>query len=140
MYIDWNAFSPCSALAGGALIGLAATALMLFNGQLAGISGILARLLTAQRDNGWRWSFVAGLLLAALLAQLLGRLPSPPQNGPWLQVLTAGLLVGLGTGMANGCTSGHGICGLARLSRRSLAATATFMLSAMATVYLLRQL
>ncbi|MBS0348491.1 MAG: YeeE/YedE family protein [Proteobacteria bacterium] len=141
MSIAWQAFTPWSAVTGGALIGLAATALLLVNGRVAGISGILAGLLRAPGDRAWRFVFVAGLLLAPLVLHLfvpgLG-VPAPAEAPDARLLLLAGLLVGVGTRLANGCTSGHGVCGLARLSLRSLAAVAVFMGSAIAVVFLVR--
>lgn len=143
MNIAWSTFTPWSALAGGALIGLAASVLLLVNGRIAGISGILAGLVRAPGDRAWRLAFVSGLLAAPLVAGLL--LPQhvfpaalPPGIQETLRLLGAGLLVGLGTRMANGCTSGHGVCGLARLSLRSLAAVAVFMGAAFGMVFVVR--
>lgn len=124
-------------LGGGALIGLAAVLLLVLDGRIAGVSGILGGLLDAPGDRGWRLAFLAGLPLgAALYAATAGGLP---QSLPgWPTLLLAGLLVGFGTRLGSGCTSGHGVCGLARRSPRSLAATATFIATGMITVYLLR--
>lgn len=141
MGIDWITFSPWPALAGGMLIGLAAGALILAAGQVAGISGILGNLLQRQgQGNGWRWCFVLGLVLAPLLVRSAGHLPEVRIDAGWPLLLAGGVLVGIGTRMASGCTSGHGICGLARFSPRSLAATLTFMASGMLTLYLIRHL
>jgi uncharacterized membrane protein YedE/YeeE len=134
-------FTPWSALAGGALIGLAASLLLLGNGRIAGISGIVSGLLVRQRgDVAWRALFVAGLVLAGVFAQLV----SPEHLGRSASSLAAtaaaGLLVGVGTRLGNGCTSGHGVCGLSRLSPRSLAATLTFIASGMLLVALVRLL
>jgi hypothetical protein len=141
--IAWSTFTPWSALAGGALIGLAASVLLLVNGRIAGISGILAGLVRAPGDRVWRLAFVSGLLAAPLAAGLV--LPQhvfpmalPPGIQETLRLLVAGLLVGLGTRMANGCTSGHGVCGLARLSWRSLAAVVVFMGAAFGVVFVVR--
>jgi uncharacterized membrane protein YedE/YeeE len=129
-------FTPISAAAGGALIGLVATLLMLLVGRIAGISGIFAgivqsKVADAADDQGWRIAFIAGLILAPLATGLAGYPIAPPQlPGSWGLLVGAGLLVGLGTRLANGCTSGHGICGIARLSPRSLVATAVFMATA----------
>jgi uncharacterized protein len=133
-------FTPISALLGGALIGLASTWLMLANGRIAGISGILGGLLRfSAGDRAWRLTFAAGLVLGPLVLRAAGwELPDiSPQTGT-TGLLVAGLLVGFGTRLGSGCTSGHGVCGVSRWSRRSLAATATFMLSAIVTVYLIR--
>jgi uncharacterized membrane protein YedE/YeeE len=131
--------TPLSGLFGGALIGLAASALMLLTGRIAGITGIVGGLLpNASADRGWRIAFIAGLIAAPLLAAFAGfGLPRPPMPGLLVTAL-AGLLVGFGTRMGGGCTSGHGVCGLARLSARSLVATAIFMLAAIATVAIVR--
>ncbi|MCU6435677.1 YeeE/YedE family protein [Undibacterium sp. Jales W-56] len=141
MTIAWQVFTPWTALAGGALIGLAAALLMSFNGRIAGISGILAGLLQpVRRDWQWRAAFVAGLLLAPLLLRWFARLPAVTVDADWLTLVVAGLLVGVGTRYGSGCTSGHGVCGLSRFSVRSLVATATFMGSGFLVVYLVRHL
>ena len=141
MTVDWNAFTPWSSLAGGALIGLAAAMLALFNGRIAGISGVLGGLLKPVRgDIGWRVAFVAGLLSAPLLYLLVGKLPSPQIDASYAALVLAGLLVGIGTRYGSGCTSGHGVCGLSRLSGRSLAATAAFMGAGFTTVFVIRHL
>jgi uncharacterized membrane protein YedE/YeeE len=129
-----------SGLLGGALIGLAATMLMILTGRLAGVSGILGGLLQAKpADQGWRIAFVAGLIAAPLLAAVAGApLPRPAMTSSLALVAIAGLLVGFGTRMGNGCTSGHGVCGFARLSARSIAATIIFMITAIATVAMVR--
>lgn len=132
-----TAFTPITALLGGALIGLAATVLYVGNGRIAGISGILNHALERRDERGWRIAFLAGLIAAA--AAWFAFSDDVARSGfplPWL--IAAGLLVGFGTRLGNGCTSGHGICGLARLSKRSLAAVLTFMGSGVATVYVLR--
>ncbi len=128
-------------LAGGALIGAAAVTLMLLNGRIAGISGIAGGALLAEPgERLWRLVFLAGLVVGGLLYRLVaGDFPLHLQAG-WPQLLVAGLLVGFGTRMGSGCTSGHGICGIARGSQRSLVATVTFIGTAMLTVWLLRQL
>lgn len=132
-------FTPVTAAIGGLLIGLSSALLMLLTGRIAGISGIFGGLIaTGTGDRGWRAAFVLGLLAAPVLAALAGfALAAPPMPG-WLVIVGAGLLVGFGTKLGGGCTSGHGICGNARLSRRSLAATAIFMLTAILTVTLVR--
>lgn len=138
---DWNHFTPWASLAGGLLLGAAAALLILLRGRVLGISGILGGALRAPRgDRGWRLAFIAGLLLAPALWALFAA-PVTPRfpAGPVLLVV-AGLLVGWGTRHGSGCTSGHGVCGLARLSPRSLAATLAFMASGFATVYLVRHL
>lgn len=133
-------FTPVSALIGGLLIGAAAVLLMLFQGRIAGISGIVAGLLRPQAgETAWRAAFVAGLVLAPIAYQAVTRLsvPSEIAASP-ITVLVAGLLVGFGTRLGSGCTSGHGVCGIARLSPRSIVATLVFMLAGVATVYLVR--
>ena len=145
MIIDWSNFTPWPALAGGALIGLVAALLFLGFGRIAGISGILGSLLHEQlAEGGWRLAFLCGLLLAPGLwaAVAPNGLPLPAHTvvapGGWAVLFVAGLLVGFGTRLANGCTSGHGVCGLARFSRRSLVAVLCFMGSGMATVFVSR--
>ncbi|GGP18516.1 YeeE/YedE family protein [Silvimonas iriomotensis] len=140
MTIDWMHFSPWSALAGGALIGLAAGGLFLLNGRIAGISGILGGLFfnKPERANIWRWAFVAGLLLAPVLWRGVAALPAIQISASSLLLVIAGLLVGFGTRLGSGCTSGHGVCGLSRLSARSLVATLTFMAVGFVTVWLLQ--
>ncbi|WP_020652922.1 YeeE/YedE family protein [Massilia niastensis] len=139
MSIDWNHFTPWTSLAGGLLIGLASAAFLLLNGRIAGISGILGGLLRPVRgDTGWRLAFIAGMLAAPLGWALLAPLPAAEVAASVPALLLAGLLVGVGTRYASGCTSGHGICGLARRSPRSLAATAAFMATGFASVFLLR--
>lgn len=144
MSIAWTAFTPGSALAGGALIGLAASLLWLVNGRVAGISGILGGLLRRPGDRGWRLAFVAGLLAAPVvlgwLAPGFGEFAAAGGGAEMRLLFVAGLLVGIGTRLANGCTSGHGVCGLARLSARSLAAVAVFMGTAFAVVFVSRHL
>jgi uncharacterized membrane protein YedE/YeeE len=132
-------FTPLSGVIGGALIGLASVMLMLSAGRLAGVSGILGGLLAASADRAWRVAFVAGLIAAALIAPLFG-VPSPAHLASSNLVLfaVAGLLVGFGSRMGNGCTSGHGVCGFARLSTRSIVATLVFMGVAVATVAIVR--
>jgi uncharacterized membrane protein YedE/YeeE len=137
--IDWMHFTPWSALAGGLLIGIAATVLLLFNGRIAGISGIVGGLLRPKAgEAGWRLAFVAGLLIAPLVYRLAAPLPSVEIDADTLTLVIAGLLVGIGTRYGSGCTSGHGVCGLSRFSLRSLVATAAFMLAGFATVFVVR--
>jgi uncharacterized membrane protein YedE/YeeE len=133
-------FTPLSAAIGGALIGLSAVLLMLLTGRIAGISGIFGGLLNPDSsDRGWRIAFLAGLILAPLLAGWIGYgMPTPQLPSSWTVIAAAGLLVGFGSRLGGGCTSGHGICGVARLSVRSIAATAIFMLTAIATVAIFR--
>ena len=135
-------FTPWRSLAGGMLIGLAAVLLMAANGRIAGISGIVSRLLPPAEEDAARgegFAFLAGLLLALPVWMLSGAGTPPLQVTVGLPLLVAaGALVGFGSVLGNGCTSGHGVCGLARRSRRSLVATATFVASAVLTVYVLR--
>jgi uncharacterized membrane protein YedE/YeeE len=139
MAMDWNAFTPGPALAGGVLIGVAAGMFVLLNGRIAGISGVLGGLLRpAAGDVAWRIAFIAGLVGAPLLYALVMALPTPRIVASEGALAAAGLLVGIGTRYGSGCTSGHGVCGISRLSPRSLAATAAFMAAGFATVYLIR--
>ena len=139
MFIDWNHFTPWSALAGGVLIGAAVALLILVNGRVAGISGILGGLLKLKReDTGWRFAFVSGLVAAPLVWQSFMRLPSAEVDGSYGTIAAAGLLVGLGTRFGSGCTSGHGVCGVSRLSPRSIVATLVFMGTGFVVVYLVR--
>ncbi|MPZ38806.1 MAG: YeeE/YedE family protein [Rhizobiales bacterium] len=133
-------FTPLSAAIGGALIGLAAVMLMLLAGRVAGISGITAGIFgIGAIDRGWRIAFVAGLILAPVAAMLAGyQVPPPEMPASWLLVIAGGLLVGFGARLGGGCTSGHGVCGVARLSKRSLTATVIFVGTAMITVALMR--
>jgi uncharacterized protein len=132
-------FDPLSAAIGGALIGLAATLLMLLTGRIAGISGILGDLLdSGGSDRAWRLAFAAGLIAAPLALALGGHALANPAMPGAIIVAIAGLLVGIGTRLGSGCTSGHGICGIACLSPRSIAATVTFMATAMLVVAFMR--
>ena len=141
MTIDWQHFTPWSALAGGALIGLAASLLILANGRISGISGIVGGLLRPKAgDSGWRVAFIAGLLIAPWLLMLALPLAAPEIDAGPLRLIAAGLLVGVGTRYGAGCTSGHGVCGLSRLSLRSLVATLVFMAAGFVTVFVLRHL
>ena len=140
MNIDWAAFTPLSALLGGALIGAAAALLMLFNGRIAGISGLVGRLLTPQAGNGEALLFVLGLLLAPwIYLAVAGEISVQVEAGP-LALIVGGLRVGFGSRLGSGCTSGHGVCGLSRLSPRSLVATLSFMGAGFVTVFVLRHL
>ena len=139
MTLDWTAFTPWPALAGGLLIGLAAAMFALLNGRIAGISGIVGGLLRPRPgDIGWRVAFVIGLVGAPLVFALFALPPTPKIDAGSGALVAAGLLVGLGTRYGAGCTSGHGVCGLSRLSLRSLAATLAFMGAGFATVFVLR--
>jgi uncharacterized membrane protein YedE/YeeE len=135
-------FTPLSGTVGGLLIGIAASLLLLANGRIAGISGILGSALRPLcPDRAWRVLFLIGLPLGALIASALtGRLAPPEMAAPAPILALAGLLVGFGTQLGSGCTSGHGVCGLARRSRRSLAGTLVFMLTGAATVFAVRHL
>jgi hypothetical protein len=137
MTIDWTHFTPWTSLGGGMLIGLAAAMLVLLNGRIAGVSGIVGGLLVPRRgETAWRVAFVAGLLAAPLAMGFYAVMPRIEADFPTL--IAAGLLVGIGTSYGSGCTSGHGVCGLSRLSPRSLVATAQFMVAGFVTVYLVR--
>jgi len=139
--IAWNTFTPVSALIGGATIGVAAGLFLLLNGRIAGVSGILGGLLRPRSgDVSWRAAFVAGLVAAPLAWAMFAALPEIHVDIGYAGLIAAGLLVGVGTRYGGGCTSGHGVCGIARLSPRSIAATALFMLAGFASVYLVRHL
>jgi len=141
MNIDWAAFTPWSALAGGALIGLAASVFALVNGRVAGISGLLGSLLQRGAEGrGEKGAFLLGLLLAPLFWGVFAALPEIRFETGSLGLIVAGLLVGIGTRYGSGCTSGHGVCGISRLSPRSLVATLGFMASGFVTVFVLRHL
>jgi len=139
MTIDWNHFTPWASLAGGVLLGLASARFILVNGRILGISGIVGGLLRpASGDVGWRLAFLLGLLAAPLLYILVAAPTVPRIDAGWTTVVVAGLLVGVGTRYGSGCTSGHGVCGLSRLSPRSLVATLAFMGAGFLTVFLVR--
>ncbi len=141
MTLDWVSFTPVSALAGGALIGLAAALLLLFSGRIAGISGIVGGLLRPQAgDVSWRLAFVIGLMAAPVAYPLFAALPASGIESSDALIIVAGLLVGVGTRYGSGCTSGHGVCGLSRLSVRSLVATLLFMAAGFVTVFVARHL
>ena len=137
-----DGFTPVSALVGGAMIGTSAALFLLLNGRIAGISGILGGLLAPpSRETGWRAAFVAGLVLAPVAyAGLGGSLPPVTIGASFPLLIFAGLLVGFGSRLGAGCTSGHGVCGIGRGSPRSLAATGTFMAVAVFTVLVMRHL
>lgn len=143
MSLDWIHFTPWTALSGGILLGIASAAFILLNGRVLGISGILGGLLVPQRgDSSWRVFFILGLLAAPVTLTLLApslvgsaRIEATP-----IVIVAAGLLVGFGTRYGSGCTSGHGVCGLSRLSPRSLVATLAFMAAGFVTVYVIRHL
>ena len=137
--IDWAHFTLGTSLAGGVLIGAAAAMLLLLNGKIAGISGILGGLMRPSAGGiGWRVAFIAGLVAAPLLYQLVAPLPEVQIDAVTGLLIVAGLLVGIGTRYGSGCTSGHGVCGLSRLSPRSLVATAAFMAAGFAVVFVVR--
>lgn len=135
-------FTPGSGLAGGLFIGVSAALLLSLNGRLAGISGILGSAMSGlNRDTLWRWLFLAGLLLGATVEFWVAPgVRTFNSASSWPTLLLAGLLVGYGTRLGNGCTSGHGICGLARLSARSTVAVVTFMLSGAVTTFIVRHI
>jgi hypothetical protein len=139
--IDWTAFTPWSALAGGAIIGVAAVLFALFNGRVAGISGIVGGLLRPSfPDWAWRAAFLAGLVVAPFVYRLFEGPPGLTVDADYPTLVVAGILVGLGTRYGSGCTSGHGVCGVSRLSPRSLVATLAFMTAGFATVFVTRHL
>ena len=141
MTIDWANFTPWSSLAGGVLIGLATGMFLFLNGRIAGISGILGGLLRPIKgDVGWRVAFVAGLIFSPIAFIVATPLPAVQIDAVAASLIMAGLLVGIGTRYGSGCTSGHGVCGLSRLSPRSIVATALFMLAGFVTVFITRHL
>ncbi|MBS1156853.1 MAG: YeeE/YedE family protein [Proteobacteria bacterium] len=142
MTIDWNHFTPWSALIGGVLIGLSAALLLLFKGRIAGISGIVGGLLQRKErgDFAWRIAFVLGLILAPIGYRAFSALPESHIDASWGVLVLAGLLVGFGTRYGSGCTSGHGVCGISRLSPRSIVATLIFMGIGFLTVFVVRHL
>ncbi|GAA0410174.1 YeeE/YedE family protein [Massilia aurea] len=141
MTVNWTDFTPWTALGGGLLIGLAVALFVLFNGRIAGISGIVGGLLRpAPGERGWRIAFLLGLVAAPLVYTLAAPMPAMRIDAGTGTLIAAGLLVGVGTRYGAGCTSGHGVCGLARGSARSLAATLAFMGAGFATVFIVRHL
>jgi hypothetical protein len=139
MRIDWLHFTPWASLAGGILIGVATALLLLANGRVAGVSGILGGLLRpAKGDVAWRVAFIAGLFLAPIVWLTLRAMPPAQIDHSPALLAAGGLLVGIGTRFGSGCTSGHGVCGIARLSPRSLLATACFVAAGFVTVYVVR--
>ena len=139
MTIDWMYFTPWLSLLGGMLIGLASGLFILFNGKIAGISGILGGMLRATRDDRfWRVAFLLGLIASPLIYALAAPLPEMRIDASYPTLVVAGLLVGIGTRYGSGCTSGHGVCGLSRRSPRSFTAVASFMLAGFATVFVVR--
>ena len=139
MAIDWAHFTPVSALAGGALIGLAAALLILGIGRVMGAAGVVGGALEVRAaDAPWRWALIGGLVLSPLVARALWSVAAPVFAAHWLTLIVSGLLVGFGARLGSGCTSGHGVCGLARLSPRSFVATGIFMATAFVTVFFVR--
>ncbi|MEP7085325.1 MAG: YeeE/YedE family protein [Betaproteobacteria bacterium] len=141
MTIDLLSFTPWTALAGGVLIGIAAAMFLLLNGRIAGVSGIIGGLLRPSLpDIGWRGAFIGGLIVAPTLYGAFVYLPALKIEANYSTLIAAGLLVGVGTRYGAGCTSGHGVCGISRLSARSIAATMLFMAAGFATVFVVRHL
>ncbi|MDP3743004.1 MAG: YeeE/YedE family protein [Methylotenera sp.] len=141
MMIDWNNFTPWSALAGGALIGISASLFILLNGRIAGITGIIGGLFRpVAHDAGWRIAFTLGLIAAPLVWLLFSQLPEITIDAGYGLLVIAGLIVGFSARYGSGCTSGHGVCGISRLSPRSIIATLAFMGTGFLTVYIMRHL
>lgn len=145
MTILWSEFTPCASLAGGMLVGLSAALLIALLGRVAGISGITGALLqlptwSSVKQWGWRLAFILGMVAAPLVWQLFAPLPAMEMPSNPSIIIVAGLLVGFGTRMGSGCTSGHGVCGISRLSLRSLAATLTFIATGAITVFVMRHI
>lgn len=139
--VDWQSFTPVSAFIGGLIIGLATALLLLIAGRIAGISGIVGGLIELRRgDFAWRAAFVSGLVLAPWLWHWLGEWPPVRIETGHAALVLAGLAVGIGTRYGSGCTSGHGVCGLSRLSPRSMMATVLFMVMGMVVVYVARHI
>jgi len=139
MSVDWLNFTPWSSLAGGALIGLAASLFVVANGRIAGVSGLIGGLLQHSREGASeKVLFLLGLLVAPLVWGLFALVPRIEFQTGWVGLVVAGLLVGIGTRYGSGCTSGHGVCGISRLSPRSMVATVCFMLCGFVTVFMLR--
>ena len=137
--IDWQNFTPVDAASGGVLIGVAVAILLFFNGRIAGISGILGGLFNFKKhDTAWRLAFLAGLVFSASIWRLGADLPAIQLDASLSTIFVAGILVGVGTSFASGCTSGHGVCGLSRISPRSLVATLIFMATGIVTVFIVR--
>lgn len=140
MAIDWLNFTPWAALAGGLVIGVSAGITALVSGRVLGVSGFLSGLLETDEEWTSRAALLLGLVLAPIVVGAFVALPAPEVDAGWATVIAGGLLVGFGTRLASGCTSGHGVCGLSRLSLRSAAATGLFMAAAVATVFVVRHL
>ena len=141
MIIDWNNFTPWTALAGGALIGISAALFILFNGRIAGISGIIGGLFRpVMHDAGWRIAFTLGLILAPIIWLLFAELPNIQIDATYNLLIVAGVIVGFGARYGSGCTSGHGVCGISHLSPRSIIATLAFMGTGFLTVFIMRHI
>lgn len=141
MIIDWNNFTPWSALAGGVLIGISASLFILLNGRIAGITGIIGGLFRpVAHDAGWRIAFTLGLIAAPMVWLLFGQLPEIKIDAGYGLLIATGLIVGFSARYGSGCTSGHGVCGISRLSPRSIIATLAFMGTGFLTVYIMRHL
>jgi uncharacterized membrane protein YedE/YeeE len=141
MIIDWNNFTPLTALAGGALIGISAALFILFNGRIAGITGIIGGLFRpVMHDAGWRIAFTLGLIVAPIIWLLFAELPSIQIDASYNLLIVAGVIVGFGARYGSGCTSGHGVCGISRLSPRSIIATLAFMGTGFLTVFIMRHI
>jgi len=141
MMIDWNNFTPWTALAGGALIGISAALFILLNGRIAGITGIIGGLFKpAKGDAAWRVAFTLGLVIAPVVWLLFGKLPEITIEANYGLLIVAGLIVGYGARLGSGCTSGHGVCGISRLSPRYIIATLAFMGTGFLTVFIARHL
>lgn len=141
MMIDWNNFTPWTALAGGVLIGISAALFILLNGRIAGITGIIGGLFKpAKGDAAWRVAFTLGLVIAPVVWVLFGKLPETTIEASYGLLIVAGLIVGYGARLGSGCTSGHGVCGISRLSPRSIIATLAFMGTGFLTVFVTRHL
>lgn len=141
MFIDWNHFTPWSALTGGLLIGVATALFILVNGRIAGITGIIGGLFTSRiHDAGWRLAFIIGLIASPIAWLLFTQLPAIQIDASNSLLIIAGLIVGISTRYGSGCTSGHGICGISRLSPRSIVATLAFMSTGFMTVFIVRHL
>jgi uncharacterized membrane protein YedE/YeeE len=141
MIIDWNNFTPWTALSGGALIGISAALFILLNGRIAGISGIIGGLFRpVMHDASWRIAFTLGLIIAPIIWLLFAELPIIQIDAGYSLLIVAGMIVGFGARYGSGCTSGHGVCGISRLSPRSIIATLAFMGTGFLTVFIMRHI